>query len=109
MTKLESKFQKELIDELKSRFEGCIVFKMDPTYIQGIPDLLVLFEDKWAMLEAKRTASSSHRPNQDYYIDKLCKMGYAEFVDPSNKDEILNELEHYFNDDLLEYWMDAAD
>ena len=108
MTKLESKFQKELIDELKLRFEGCMVFKMDPTYIQGIPDLLVLFEDKWAMLEVKRTALSSHRPNQDYYINKLCKMGYAEFVDPSNKDEILNELEHYFNDDLLEHWLDTA-
>ena len=48
---LENKFQANLIKELKERFPGCIVMKNDPTYIQGIPDLLVLHKDKWASLE----------------------------------------------------------
>ena len=39
---LENKFQANLIKELKARFPDCIVMKNDPTYIQGIPDLLVL-------------------------------------------------------------------
>lgn len=47
---LENKFQANLIKELKKRFPGCIVMKNDPTYIQGIPDLLVLHKDKWAVL-----------------------------------------------------------
>ena len=44
---LENKFQANLIKELKERFPGCIVMKNDPTYIQGIPDLLVLHKDKY--------------------------------------------------------------
>lgn len=51
---LENKFQANLIKELKARFPGCIVMKNDPTYIQGIPDLLVLHKDKWASLECKK-------------------------------------------------------
>lgn len=45
---LENKFQANLIKELKERFPGCIVMKSDSSYIQGIPDLLVLHNDKWA-------------------------------------------------------------
>ena len=43
---LENKFQANLIKELKERFPGCIVMKSDSSYIQGIPDLLVLHNDK---------------------------------------------------------------
>ena len=38
---LENKFQAKLIKEIKEEFPGCIVLKNDPTYIQGVPDLLV--------------------------------------------------------------------
>lgn len=55
---LENKFQANLIKELKERFPGCIVMKNDPTYIQGIPDLLVLHKDKWASLECKKSAGA---------------------------------------------------
>ena len=47
----ESKFQKGLIDDLKKRFPGCMVLKNDANYIQGIPDLMVLYKDHWAALE----------------------------------------------------------
>ena len=66
MGKLEKIFQSELIKELKALFPGCIILKNDPTYIQGIPDLLILFEDKWAALEVKKSITASHRPNQEF-------------------------------------------
>ena len=41
--KLERDFQAKLILELKDRFPGCMVMKLDSSYIQGIPDLLFVF------------------------------------------------------------------
>lgn len=93
---LESKFQSDLIKELKSRFEGCIVMKNDASYIQGIPDLLILYEDKWAALECKRSANASHRPNQDYYVDRMNNMSFASYICPENKKEVLDGLEQSF-------------
>lgn len=92
----ESKFQSELIKELKREFPGCIVLKNDPNYIQGIPDLLILFKDKWAALEVKKSSNSSHQPNQDYYISLMNGMSFARFICPENKEEILDELQRSF-------------
>ena len=94
--KEERKFQAELIKEIKDRFPCCMVLKNDPNYIQGIPDLLVLHKKHWASLECKRTASSSHRANQDYYVDKMNNMSFSRFIFPENKKEVLDELEQSF-------------
>lgn len=94
---LENKFQANLIKELKKLFPGCIVMKNDSSYIQGIPDLLILFHDKWASLEVKKNASASKRPNQEYYVGMMDKMSFSRFICPENKDEILNELANKFN------------
>ena len=96
MGKLESVFQHELIREIKERFPGCIVTKTDPTYIQGIPDILILYEDKWATLECKRSSSSSKQPNQTYYVEKMNGMSFSAFIFPENKEEVLDELERSF-------------
>ena len=96
MGKLESKFQAELKKELKTLFPGCIVTKLDSGDIQGIPDLLILFKDKWAALECKKSAKASHRPNQDYYVDLMDKMSFSRFIYPENKEDILNELIQIF-------------
>ncbi len=93
-TKLERDFQSKLIKDLKSRFPGCMVMKLDPDYIQGIPDLLVLYNDKWATLECKRSKDASHRPNQNYYVDKMNDMSYSTFIYPENKEAVLDELQH---------------
>ena len=93
----ESKFQADLKKELKLRFPGCMVMKLDSGDIQGIPDLLVLYKDKWATLENKRSASASHRPNQDYYVNKMNDMSFSRFIFPENKDDVLLELEKKFN------------
>lgn len=89
---LESKFQSDLKKELKRRFPGCIVTKLDSADIQGIPDLLVLYKNKWATLEVKKSATATHRPNQDYYVDLMDKMSFSRFIYPENKEEVLDAL-----------------
>lgn len=91
--KRESRFQLDLIDELEEMLPGCIVLKNDPDYIQGIPDLLVLFQDRWAALEVKKSAKEHHQPNQDYYVELMDNMSFARFIYPENKEEVLYDLE----------------
>ena len=92
----ESQFQSNLIKELKERFQGCIVTKLDSGYIQGIPDLLILWRNRWATLECKKSRSSSRRPNQEYYVSKMDEMSFSRFICPENKEEVLNDLEQTF-------------
>lgn len=89
----ESSFQAKLIRKIESIFPGCLVLKNDSSYIQGIPDLLVLFQNRWAMLECKTDANAPTRPNQQYYVDLLNQMSYAAFIYPENELEILDELQ----------------
>ena len=77
---LENKFQANLIKELKERFPGCIVMKSDSSYIQGIPDLLVLHNDKWASLECKKSAGAKKQPNQEYYVGRMNQMSFSRFI-----------------------------
>jgi hypothetical protein len=49
-TMRENRYQAFLIDRLNDMFPGCVVLKNDTDYLQGIPDLLILYEDRWAML-----------------------------------------------------------
>ena len=92
----ESAYQHKLIKKLRKTFPGCIVNKNDPNYIQGFPDLTVLYEDKWAALEVKNREKAPHRPNQDYYIQKLNKMSYASFIYPENEKEVFGDLQQAF-------------
>lgn len=97
---LENKFQAKLIKKLKKEYPGCIVMKNDASYIQGIPDLLVLYKDKWASLECKKTEKARHQPNQDYYVDKMNEMGgFSSFIYPENEREVLDELRHRFDNE----------
>lgn len=93
---LESKFQSELKKELKEKFKGCIVTKLDSGDIQGIPDLLILYKDKWATLECKKNAEASKRPNQQYYVDMMDDMSFSRFICPENKEEVLHDLQQSF-------------
>ena len=88
----ESEFQKNLKKELKKIFPGCIVTKLDSGNIQGIPDLLILYKNKWAALELKKNSKASKRPNQEFYVKKMNDMSFSRFVYPENKEEVLNEL-----------------
>ena len=93
---LENKFQSNLIKEIKDTFDGCIVMKNDASYIQGIPDLLVLYKNKWASLECKKSARAKKQPNQEYYVERMDQMSFSRFVCPENKDVVMSELHYYF-------------
>ena len=92
----ESAFQAKLIREIKKRFPGAIVLKNDPNYIQGFPDLTVLYKDRWAVLEIKQSEKASHQPNQDFYILQADKMSVGRFVYPENMMEVLDDLARSF-------------
>lgn len=92
----ENAFQAHLIKRLKEMFPGCIVMKNDSGYIQGIPDLTILWKDKWAMLECKKSAGASRQPNQEYYIRTAGEMSFGRFIFPENEEEVLNELQQAF-------------
>lgn len=93
---LENKFKTNLIKEIEKRFPGSYVFHLDPTERQGVPDLLILYKNKWAALEGKRNKNASHRPNQDYYVRTMNEMSYASFIYPENKEDVLNEIQQAF-------------
>lgn len=92
----ENEFQRELKKEIKTMFPGCIVTKLDSSDIQGIPDLLVLHNDKWATLENKKSAKETFRPNQEYYVERMNQMSFSRVIYPENKEEVLNELREAF-------------
>lgn len=89
----ESKYRRELIKKIQYLLPGSLVLKNDPTHIQGIPDLIVLWHDRWAALEVKISASANIQPNQEYYVEHMGEMSYAAFIHPGNEKEILHELQ----------------
>jgi hypothetical protein len=92
----ESQYQARLIKKLKAMFPDCMVIKVDSAYQQGLPDLLILWQDHWALLEVKPSATASFQPNQEYYIDRLSKMSFAARIYPENEEEVLNALQQAF-------------
>lgn len=95
-TKLERQFQPLLIKELQELFPGCIIQKLDSGYQQGIPDLLILWGDRWATLECKKSANEDSQPNQPYYVEKMNEMSFSSFIYPENKEEVLGALQLAF-------------
>lgn len=93
---LEKNFQRKLVQKLKVLFPDSIVIKTDPTLHQGLPDLLILYEKKWAALEVKKSKDAAKQPNQEYWVKKMKEMSYSSFIYPENEKEVLHELEQTF-------------
>ncbi len=96
--KKESKFQNDIIHDIKCRCLGCMILKNDPNYIQGIPDLTILYKDRWATLEVKRSKadyikSLDKNKNQKFYVDKMKDMSFSSYIYPENEKEVLDDLE----------------
>ena len=93
---VEREYQKYLVRILKDKFPGCIVIKNDAQLKQGIPDLLVLFKNKWAALEVKKEKKARHQPNQDFFVKRMNEMSYASFIYPENESKVLEKLKEVF-------------
>lgn len=93
---LESAYAIRLMKRLRKDYPGIVILKNDANYLQGVPDRLLLFENKWAMLETKRGANGRHEPNQDWYVDLFNKMSFGAFIDPTNEREVLRGLQQTF-------------
>lgn len=89
----ESEYQAKLIKKLDARFPGCLVLKNDSGYLQGIPDLVVFYNNRYGFLEVKASEDSPVQANQPYYVDLLNRMSFADFIYPSNEEEVLRALE----------------
>lgn len=94
----ETVYQSRLILKLRAMFEGCIILRNDPSYIQGIPDIVILFGDRWAALEVKPSETAILRPNQAHYIEMMDEMSFAALIFPENEDEVLHDLQHALYD-----------
>lgn len=92
----ESVFQSRLIKRLRVLFPDCIIMKNDSGYLQGIPDLTILWGNLWATLEVKPSATAPHEANQDWYVETMDNMSFSAFIYPENEEEVLNDLQHAF-------------
>lgn len=90
----ENVFQEHLIKRLKAEFgtDNIMITKNDPNYIQGFPDLTILGNKRYALLECKRERTAHRQPNQEYYIAKANRLSYGTFVYPENEDEVIEDL-----------------
>ena len=94
----EGKFQDDLITHLNERFPGCFVLVKPGYYVQGFPDLLVLYKNHWAALEVKKSLNADYEPNQEWWIAELDTFGFASMICPENCKEILDEVQRSFED-----------
>jgi hypothetical protein len=92
----ENAYQAGIIRKLYELLPGCVILKNDSSYMPGVPDLLILYEKEWAMLEVKLYKDSRRRPNQDYYIDLLGSMSFASFIYPEIEEAVFNDLQDAF-------------
>lgn len=92
----ESPYQADLIRRLRDLYPDCMILKNDSGYLQGVPDIIILWNDRWAMLEVKRSEKAPNRPNQPYWVRILNQMSFAAFIYPENEEEVLDALEHAF-------------
>lgn len=93
---LEKDYQGKLIKKLNKMFPGCEIEVRDPRRTQGMPDLTIFYNDRWAMLEVKTSATAPTQPNQPYHVERFNRMSFAAFIYPENEEQVLNELQRSF-------------
>jgi hypothetical protein len=89
----EAAYQRYLIHLLQRIFPDCHIIKNDALARQGIPDLLILWGNRWAMLEVKRSDTAPVQPNQEYYVELFNGMSFAAFICPENEEQVLHGLQ----------------
>lgn len=101
MARLESEYKKQLMRRIERLLPGAFFLKNDEQLLPGIPDLLILWGQRWAALEVKRDEKEMRnpRPNQPYYVELLDEMSFAAFIYPGNEEDVLNALQRSFETD----------
>lgn len=95
----ESEFKGKLYKEIRDRFPGTEVMLNDANYIQGFPDATVLLPNgRYMLLEGKASSKAKKQPNQNYYVTASPLSPNATYVDPSNKEEVIKEIERRYNE-----------
>lgn len=92
----ERNYQRDLIKKIYEKVPGCIVLKNDAGYKQGIPDLAVLYKQRYAILEVKKDDEATFRPNQEMYLESFGDYTFSARVEPENEEEVLNGLCEFF-------------
>jgi hypothetical protein len=92
----EHAYRRNLVTKIKDLFPDCVVMKNDPREMQGVPDILILWNAQWAMLEIKIGEKAKKQPNQDYYVARFNQMSFASFINPETEEEVLNALQSAF-------------
>jgi len=92
---LEAKYQNDiLIPRLYRILPDPIIRKFDIQ--QGFPDLLILCEKWWGVLEVKPFAGADEQPNQDYWVQHFNHMSFGSFIWPAIEEEVLSALQRSF-------------
>lgn len=96
--KEEQKLQTKLATALRAL--GAKVIKQDPTIgrQRGIPDLLILKDGWWGMIECKAHKNSKKQAGQTDWILWASQNSYGRFVYKENYDEVLAELKEILHD-----------
>lgn len=92
----EGEYKTGLQKRLEYRFPDAYIFKTDASQKRGAPDLIILFGDRWAALEVKKSRNARHRPLQDRRIAQLNHMSFAAIIFPENEEEVIYEMERAF-------------
>lgn len=87
-------YKVKLIEKLERMFPGALIYGNDPLRShQGIPDLTILYNDRWAMLEVKASLTAKRQPNQPHWVAHYNELSFAAFICPENETEVLNALQ----------------
>lgn len=89
----EGTYQRALKKKIRKLLPGAYVLKNDPDWLQGFPDLTILYNNRWAVLEVKKSENERFQPNQEYYVEDLNNLSYSSVIFPENEKEVLHELQ----------------
>lgn len=92
----EGMFKTKLVARIERDLPGSMVLHLNPQECQGIPDLLILYKDRWATLEGKESLEAPYRPNQEYYIGMMNDMSYSSMICPEIEEKVLSEMYAFF-------------
>lgn len=98
-TQLEADYQAGLIKRLERLLPDPIIEKFDVR--QGYPDLLILCERWWGVLEVKPYPGADQQPNQDWHVTNFNRKSFGSFIWPEIEEEVLCAVQRSFESSRL--------